>query len=63
MQERRKKVDRRICGKQQDRADKCNRRISPDRRLNNIHVEWIPFNHIHLHPQINRLFTHKTLSN
>ena len=56
MQERRKKADRRTSDKTQDRIDKCNRRISPDRRLNNISVEWIPFNHIHIHPLTRTVF-------
>jgi hypothetical protein len=57
MKDRREKTDRRFSGKEHDRADKCNRRNSPDRRLNNIQVEWIPFNHVHLHPQTRELFS------
>ncbi len=57
MKDRRKKTDRRNCGKERDRNDKCNRRMSPDRRLNNIRVEWIPFNRIHLHPKTRSVFS------
>jgi hypothetical protein len=57
MKDRRKKTDRRFSGKEQDRVDRCNRRMSPDRRLNNIQVEWIPLNHIHLHPKTCAVFS------
>jgi hypothetical protein len=58
MQERRETADRRGGIKNQGRCAKSNRRIAPDRRLNNIVVEWIPFNHLHLHPQTRQLFAH-----
>ncbi len=57
MKDRRKKTDRRLYGREQDRIDRCNRRMSPDRRLNNIRVEWIPLNHIHLHPKTRSVFS------
>lgn len=57
MTERRKKIDRRSYDRLKDRTDKCNRRIAPDRRLNNIAAEWVPFSHIHLHPIARLVFS------
>jgi hypothetical protein len=41
MKERRKTTDRRNNDLKQDLLLTCNRRIRPDRRLNNISAEWI----------------------
>ncbi len=57
MTERRVKTDRRSYEKLNDRTNKCNRRVAPDRRLNNIAVEWIPFTRIHLHPIARLVFS------
>ena len=57
MRERREKIDRRANDHQQDRLFKCNRRIRPDRRLNNIAIEWIPMEHIMLHPATRLVFS------
>jgi len=59
VKERRKSRDRRTYDQTRDRTGKCNRRTSPDRRLNNISVEWIPINHIHLHPLTRLAFNRK----
>ena len=57
MKENRVSTERRGYVKQKDRTDKCNRRFTPDRRLNNIAVEWIPFSHVHLHPVARLVFS------
>ena len=44
--DRRKITDRR----KQQLAWSNDRRLRPDRRLNNISVEWIPFNEVSIHP-------------
>lgn len=49
MKNRRKIRDRRINVKSAERSGRSNRRIQPDRRLNNIAVEWIPFTHVRVH--------------
>lgn len=54
MNERRKKQDRR--NNEFERNGKCNRRVSPDRRLNSISAVWIPINHIYLHPLTRDVF-------
>jgi hypothetical protein len=59
MNERRKNDDRRGYFRMKDRTERCNRRVSPDRRLNNIEVEWIPFSHIHTHPVARLVFNRR----
>jgi hypothetical protein len=54
--ERRKTIDRRSYDRLKDRTERCNRRVAPDRRLNNIAVEWIPFSYLHLHPVARLVF-------
>jgi len=56
MNERRTTTERRANDQQQDRLFKCNRRVQPDRRLNNIKVEWIPIRHINIHPATRLVF-------
>lgn len=56
MKERRKTGDRRGYDAKQDRVGPCNRRRFPDRRLNNIIVEWIPLEMVHAHPVTQRIF-------
>jgi len=56
MNERRKPQDRRHNDLESERKGKCSRRISPDRRLNSISAEWIPINHIYLHPLTRNVF-------
>ena len=57
MSNRRKLAERRANDQQQDRLFKCNRRNQPDRRLNNIQVEWIPISHINIHPVTRLVFS------
>jgi hypothetical protein len=57
MNERRNTTERRGNDQQQDRLFKCNRRTQPDRRLNNIKVEWIPISHINIHPVTRLVFS------
>jgi hypothetical protein len=59
MNERRKHADRRNFGEKYHRSAKCDRRNSPDRRLNNISAEWVPINNVNLHP-VTRLVFSKT---
>ena len=59
MKERRKTTDRRANDYRQDSQYRCNRRIRPDRRLNNIVIEWIPMEHILLHPATRLVFSRK----
>ena len=59
MRERREKTDRRANDYQQDQLFRCNRRIRPDRRLNSISIEWIPMEHILLHPTTRLVFNRK----
>jgi len=54
MKERRKQKDRRGYGKPNSGA--CGRSRFPDRRLNNISVEWIPLGLVHSHPLTHRVF-------
>ena len=57
MSDRRNTTERRANDQQQDRLFKCNGRIQPDRRLNNILVEWIPISHINIHPMPRLVFS------
>ena len=57
MKERRNKQDRRCVERDRERKGKWNRRVSPDRRLNNISAVWIPISHIALHPLTRDAFT------
>jgi hypothetical protein len=54
MKERRKKNDRRGYAKPNSGA--CGHSRFPDRRLNNISVEWIPLGLVHSHPLTHRVF-------
>lgn len=56
MKDRRKTSDRREYDTKKDRAGCGNRRRFPDRRLNNILVEWIPLEMVHAHPVTQRVF-------
>jgi hypothetical protein len=55
MKERRKRDDRRTYVAARDKSPEHNRRRHPDRRLNNIMVEWIPMGHVHTHPVTRRM--------
>jgi hypothetical protein len=57
MKNRRKTVDRRANDHKQDRLCECNRRYRADRRLNSIKVEWIPIEHVMLHPVTRLVFS------
>ncbi|MEN8206290.1 MAG: hypothetical protein ABFS24_09780 [Pseudomonadota bacterium] len=57
MNDRRQMTERRGNDQRQDRLFMCNRRAQPDRRLNNIKVEWIPINHISIHPATRLVFS------
>ena len=46
--DRRKVADRRV----QEKALPYNRRVTPDRRLNNISVEWVPISEVNMHPDL-----------
>ncbi|MCG6900135.1 MAG: hypothetical protein LJE75_09050 [Gammaproteobacteria bacterium] len=59
MNDRRKTAERRGNNLQQDRRYKCNQRVQPDRRLNNIKVEWIAINHINIHPATRLVFSRR----
>jgi hypothetical protein len=39
------------------------RRVRPDRRLNNISVEWIPFNEINTHPSTRGAYCNRNRKN
>ncbi len=56
MNERRKIEERRSNDRRTDRADKNNRRTCPDRRINNIQVEWVPMTSVRLHPLTRKVF-------
>ena len=56
MKNRRKITDRRSYDPEHNRNGTCNRRRFPDRRLNNILVEWIPLEMVHAHPVTQRVF-------
>lgn len=56
MSERRTKQERRRLEVNFERCGKHNRRVSPDRRLNNIAAVWIPINHIYVHPLTRDVF-------
>jgi hypothetical protein len=51
IRDKRKVTDRRI----QIHSMPYNRRVRPDRRLNNISVEWIPLAEDKLHPAMRKL--------
>jgi len=57
MDDRRKTAERRANDQQQDSLFNCNKRTRPDRRLNNIMVEWIPISHINIHPVMRLVFS------
>lgn len=57
MTERRKQPDRRNFESHNDARPRCQRRVSPDRRLNSISVEWIPFSNVHSHPDARFVFS------
>lgn len=54
---RRLKTERRNSDTELYCSLKRNRRIRPDRRLNNIKVEWIPIRHINIHPATRLVFS------
>ncbi|MGD2138045.1 MAG: hypothetical protein PVJ66_05670 [Gammaproteobacteria bacterium] len=54
--DRRTTRDRRINDHRKERSFRCNRRHRPDRRLNSIITEWIPMEHISLHPVTRKIF-------
>ena len=56
MRERRKKRDRRSSYKCNPRLFNCSRSTRPDRRLNNIASEWIPMEHVNIHPKTRLVF-------
>jgi hypothetical protein len=57
MNERRKHADRRNFAEKYQRSAKCDRRNSPDRRLNNISAEWVAINHVNVHPVTRLVFS------
>jgi len=57
MNNRRLKIERRSTDTELYCSLKKNRRIRPDRRLNNIKVEWIPIRHISIHPATRLVFS------
>ena len=57
MKERRKKADRRNFALKYHRPAKCDRRNSPDRRLNSISVEWVPISYVNIHPVTRLVFS------
>ncbi len=57
MNERRKYSDRRNFVQESHRSAKCDRRNSPDRRLNNISAEWVPLNYVNVHPVTRLVFS------
>ena len=57
MKERRNRSDRRGTNFKKDTGFRCNRRFRADRRLNSIKAEWIPLNHISLHPATRLVFS------
>jgi len=54
MRDRRKQKDRRGYGK--PTSEVCGRSRFPDRRINNISVEWVPMGLVHTHPLTHRVF-------
>jgi len=56
MKERRRSNDRRAYRIARDKSPGNNRRRHPDRRLNNIMVEWIPMGLVHTHPVTSGMF-------
>ncbi len=57
MKDRRKKEERRNFSSKEKCQDKHDRRYSPDRRLNSISAEWVPINHVRLHPVTRVVFS------
>jgi hypothetical protein len=57
MKEHRKYTDRRNFSLKYGRSAKCDRRCLPDRRLNNISAEWVPINHVNIHPVTRLVFS------
>ena len=57
--ERRKKPDRRDFNNRKDARSKCQRRVNPDRRVNSISVEWIPFSDAQKHPVSRFMFSRR----
>ena len=57
MKERRKHLDRRNFVLRDNRSAKCDRRYSPDRRLNSITAEWVPIRHVNIHPVTRLVFS------
>lgn len=55
-------ADRRKTGDRRTRNMKLpyDRRVQPDRRLNNIRVEWIPLSEITLHPALRKALSHSS---
>jgi hypothetical protein len=56
MKERRHSNDRRAYLMAREKSRGNNRRRHPDRRLNNIMVEWIPMGLAHSHPVTRHMF-------
>jgi hypothetical protein len=59
MDNRRKQTDRRTAVSGRAGGDTCNRRNRPDRRLKSISSEWIPMEHIKLHPATRLVFSRR----
>ncbi len=59
MRDRRHTGERRSHDSRTERAWRQSRRCLPDRRLNNIKVEWIPINHINIHPATRLVFSRR----
>ena len=59
MKERRKHLERRNFAHSDNRTAKCDRRYSPDRRLNNIEAEWVPIKHVNIHPLTRLVFSRR----
>ncbi len=57
MDNRRKVTDRRVAGLGAADEGVHNRRLRPDRRLNSISAEWIPLEHINIHPATRLVFS------
>ncbi len=57
MKDRRKTAERRANDQQLGAQFKYDKRSRPDRRLNNIRVEWIPISHIKIHPATRLIFS------
>ena len=57
MNDRRIITERRANDLKQDRLFRCSKRAQPDRRLNNIKVEWIATSRLHAYPQMRLVFS------